>query len=104
MIRDSAGTELAAPLLHLAEPGASGKVSLGTAEIVATAPGLFAANSNGQGVAAAVALRVKANGAKSYDPVARYDETQKAFVCTPIDLGAESDQVFLILCNERRKV
>jgi uncharacterized protein (TIGR03437 family) len=58
---------------------------------------LFAANANGQGVAAAVALRVRANGAQTYEPVARFDAAQNRFVPTPIELGPETDQVFLVL-------
>jgi len=36
-------------------------------------PGLFTANVSGQGVAAAVALRVKAGGSQVFEPVARFD-------------------------------
>jgi uncharacterized protein (TIGR03437 family) len=116
-IRDSQGQERAAPLFFVSPnqinyqlpPGAAtgpatvivtsanGKVSLGTARIVTTAPGLFAANGKGQGVAAAIVLRVKAGGAQSYEPVARFDAAQNAFVCAPIELGPASDQLFLIL-------
>jgi uncharacterized protein (TIGR03437 family) len=72
-------------------------VSSSPVQIAAVAPGLFAANANGQGVAAAVALRLKADGTQSYEPVAQFDQTQNRFVPVPIDLGAETDQVFLIL-------
>ncbi len=65
--------------------------------IAATEPGLFSANASGQGVAAAVLLRVKANGAQSYEPVARFDPAQNKFVALPIDLGPSTDQVFLLL-------
>jgi len=79
----------------------AGKVSLGTALISTVAPGLFAANGNGQGVAAAVALRIKANGSQSFEPIAQLDPGQNRFVAAPIDLGPDlgpaSDQVFLIL-------
>ena len=61
------------------------------------APGLFAANANGQGVAAAVVFRIKANGAQSYETVAQFDAGRNQFVATPIDLGPSSDQVFLLL-------
>ena len=78
-----------------------GAVSSGTVQIAPVAPGMFAANANGQGVAAAVALRVKADGARSFEPVARFDASQNRFVNIPIDLGPDmgtaSDQVFLIL-------
>jgi uncharacterized protein (TIGR03437 family) len=74
-----------------------GEVSAGTVLIATVAPGLFAANANGQGVAAAVALRIKADGTQSFEPVARFDVATNRFVSTPIDLGPASDQVFLIL-------
>ncbi len=73
------------------------RMAAGGVSIAPVAPGLFAANSNGRGVAAAVALRVKANGSLSYEPVARFDAARNEFVAAPIDLGSESDRVFLIL-------
>jgi uncharacterized protein (TIGR03437 family) len=72
-------------------------IGAGIAQIVNVSPGLFAANANGQGVALAVALRVRANGSLVYEPVARFDAAQNRFVPTPIDLGPETDQVFLVL-------
>ena len=64
--------------------------------IVGAAPGLFAASSNGQGVAAAVALRLRADGSQSYEPVVQFNATTNRFEAVPIDLGPESDQVFLV--------
>jgi uncharacterized protein (TIGR03437 family) len=61
------------------------------------APALFTANASGQGVPAAVALRVRANGSQSLEPVAQFDAAQQRFVPVPIDLGPEGEQVFLIL-------
>lgn len=65
-----------------------------------TAPGVFSANSNGQGVPAAVLLRVKANGSQIFEPVAQLDEFN-SFFPLPIDFGPDlgnaSDQLFLIL-------
>ncbi len=77
--------------------GGNGNISTGTAVVVATAPGLFAANSDGQGIAAAVALRVRADGTQIYEPVTRFDSAQNKFVAIPIDLSNQSDQVFLLL-------
>jgi len=74
-----------------------GKTAAGTIQVVNVAPGLFTANANGQGVAAGWALRVKANGTQSFEPIARYDQAQNRYVTAPIDLGPESDQVFLVL-------
>src|SRR5262249_692088 len=66
------------------------------AQITPLAPGLFSANADGQGVAAAVALRVKADGAQSYEPVAVLDQALKKFVARPLDLGSENEQLFLL--------
>jgi uncharacterized protein (TIGR03437 family) len=116
-VRDSLGTERLAQLFFVSAnqvnylmpagtaPGAAmvtitnsnGKASVGTTQIAMIAPSLFTANANGQGVAAAVALRVKANGTQSFESVARFDTTVGRFVATPIDLGPEGEQVFLIL-------
>lgn len=61
------------------------------------APGLFAANANGQGVGAMVALRIGADGSQTYLPVARYDSAQQRSVAVPVSLGAETDKLYLIL-------
>jgi uncharacterized protein (TIGR03437 family) len=74
----------------------NGAVATGTANIANVAPGLFSANANGQGVAAAFALRVKADGSQTYEPIARFDATANRFVPLPIDLGPASEQVYLV--------
>lgn len=77
--------------------GGDGSISGGSVNLSLPSPGLFSANADGQGVAAAIALRVKPGNVQSYEPVARYDDALKRFVPIPIDLGPESEQVFLIL-------
>lgn len=74
-----------------------GSKSGGTVNLGLPAPGLFSANANGQGVAAAVALRVRPGNVQSFEPVGRYDAGLKQFVPLPIDLGSEDEQVYLIL-------
>ncbi len=65
------------------------------------APALFTADASGKGPPAAIALRVRADGSQSVEPLARYDAALQRFVPVPIDLGPDlgnaSDQVFLIL-------
>ncbi len=116
-VRDSAGAERPAPLFFVA-PGqinyqmplgtaigqatitvtsGSGQVSRGPAQIALTAAGLFSADASGQGLAAAVILRVRATGEQVFEPIARFDQGLNRFVAVPIDLGPASDQVFLIL-------
>lgn len=116
-IRDSANTERPAPLFFVAPTqinlqvpagtisgpatilvtSGDGSLSTGIVNIATVSPGLFAANASGQGVPAAVVLRVRENGAQSYEPLAQFDVSQSRFVPIPIDLGPAGDQVFLIL-------
>jgi len=116
-IRDSSGIERLASLFFVSPgqinylipagiaPGlatvtitsGNGTISFGGALIAPVAPGLFTANSSGQGIAAAVVFRRKADGSESYEPVASFDSDQNSFVAAPIDLGPETDQVFLLL-------
>jgi uncharacterized protein (TIGR03437 family) len=116
-VHDSLGAERLAPLFfvsplqinYLIPPGTAtgeaiitvtsgdGALSIGNVTIAAIAPGLFTANANGQGVPAAVALRIKADGTQSYESIARFDQAQDRFVAAPLDLGPEGDQLFLLL-------
>lgn len=115
-VRDSSGIERLAPLFFVAPTqvnfqippgtangaatvtitGGDGSVSTGVVQVATVAPGLFSANSDGQGVAAAVVFRVRGNGEQVYEPVSRFDSVSGRSVAVPIDLGPESDQVFLI--------
>ncbi|MGH9802412.1 MAG: hypothetical protein ACRD82_18765, partial [Blastocatellia bacterium] len=74
-----------------------GSISVATINIVPVAPGLFTANSNGTGIAAATVLRIRADGSTSFEPVVRFDAALGRLVAVPIDLGPESDQVFGLL-------
>lgn len=114
-VRDSQGVERLAPLFFVSpgqinlqlSPGTGagaatitttsgdGQISLGTINVANVAPGLFSANANGQGVAAATVLRVKADGSQTFEPVATLN-AQNVFVTRPIDLGPASDLLFLI--------
>jgi uncharacterized protein (TIGR03437 family) len=116
-VRDSVGAERLAPIFFVSPgqinfqipPGtATGAASttvnkeqgfpaVSSALIESVAPAFFSANASGQGVAAAVALRVRADGTQSYEPVAQFDATRQQFVPAPLDLGPPTDQVFLIL-------
>jgi uncharacterized protein (TIGR03437 family) len=74
-----------------------GRANIGTALIHTVAPGLFSANADARGVAAAVAIRVKADGSQSSELVFDYDAAQARRVAKPVDLGAPADQVILTL-------
>jgi uncharacterized protein (TIGR03437 family) len=115
-VRDSVGAERLAPLFFVS-PGqinfllpagtalgpasittsGNGATASGATNIGAVAPGLFSANADGRGVAAAVVLRVRAGGGQSFEPATRFDSATNRVVAVPIDLGAAGDQVFLLL-------
>jgi uncharacterized protein (TIGR03437 family) len=115
-VTDKAGSERMAPLFFVS-PGqvnfliprdtVAGKATItianaqtgslsSTVLIESIVPGLFSAAATGQGLAAAVALRVKPDGAQSFEPVVQLDGLGR-LVATPIDLGPDGDQVFLLL-------
>jgi uncharacterized protein (TIGR03437 family) len=48
-------------------------------------------------VAAALTLRVRPDGSQIYGPIAQFDAAQNKFVSVPIDLGPDTDTVFLVL-------
>lgn len=74
----------------------SGAIASGTINVAAVAPGLFTANANGQGVPAAVALRLR-NGTQSFETISQFNAATNTYVPTPIDLGPTTDQVVLLL-------
>ena len=117
-VMDSAGAERNAPLFFVSPTqinylipngtalgAAAVKVTIGatttaqwTMQIAAVAPGVFAINASGSGLVAGVVLRVTAgSGVPSYEPLARWDATQNRYVAVPIDLGAATDQVYLVM-------
>lgn len=115
-VRDATGTTRNAPLFFVSSgqvnfivpagtatgsatitvTSGNGSQAVGTVQIERVAPGLFTANSNGQGVPAALALRIR-NGAQTYEQLARLDTSTNRFVTSPIDLGLTTDQVYLVL-------
>jgi uncharacterized protein (TIGR03437 family) len=117
-VRDSTGTARQAPLLSVSpgqvnfeipvgtvpgiaritigSSGASANFS-GNALVTRVAPGVFSANGSGQGLAAALIQRMKADGTQSYEPVARFDAAQNQFVPVPVDLGSDDDAAVLLL-------
>lgn len=116
-VRDSLGAERLAPLFFVSPTQVNYQVPAGTAngiasivitssngqssqtavQIASVAPGLFTADSSGQGLAAAYVLRIKANGSQQSEPIAQFDPAQSRFVPRPIDLGLATDLVFLIV-------
>jgi uncharacterized protein (TIGR03437 family) len=116
-VKDSKGVERAAPLFfvsntqvnyqvpegtatgwaYITTKSGTGTLSYATANIVSTAFSLFTADATGTGVPAAYIQRVRANGSQSIEPVAQFDAATGKWNPLPIDLGPESDAVYLVL-------
>ena len=114
-ITDSLGTDHLAGLIHLQPDAASvivpEEVSLGVAhltlwrrtdpsapfsiEVAQVAPGLFSANLSGTGPAWGEVIRVDARGEESSEPLSNYEAPLGSRPAIPINLGAESDRVYL---------
>lgn len=109
-VKDSAGVERTTQALFssptqvnfVMPPGtATGRatvtigVAVGDELVEAVAPGVFSANANGKGVAAASAVRVKADGSQAAVPV--FQCVSGSCATTPIDLVPDSDQVYVSL-------
>lgn len=90
-----AGTSTGSVTVTVERAGIS--IATQTLPVTVIAPGLFAANADGRGEAAAVALRLDAFGRLTFEPVARFDPATGRMVALPLDLGQEGDQLFLIL-------
>ena len=116
-VKDSAGTERLSPLwfvspgqlnFYISAGTATGAatvtvsnqtqvVAAGTLQIEAIAPGLFAMNANGQGVAAAVAVWARPDDSQTWQYVFAPPCIPGNCVPTPLDLGPETDRMYLQL-------
>jgi uncharacterized protein (TIGR03437 family) len=115
-VKDSMGAERLAPLFFVASgqinylipqltangsaivsvTNSSGNRSVGAIQVATIAPALFTANANGQGAPAAVVLRARGT-TQTFEPIARLDTATNRFIPALIDLGAESEQIVLLL-------
>lgn len=115
VVKDFAGIERPAPLFYagpnqvnflipddtvagratISVTAGDGTVSTGTIPISVVSPALFSADSTGGGFAAGDAYHYRNGEFISQEPLATWDGTK--FVARPIDLGPETDQVFLVL-------
>jgi len=116
-VRDSEGTERAAPLFFVSPNQINYEMPVGTAigpavatifngneklfncplQIAGVAPGLFTANATGSGIVIGQALRYRGNSPFPAEALAEWDTSRNHFVARPIDLGPDGDQVFLVL-------
>jgi uncharacterized protein (TIGR03437 family) len=67
--------------------------------ITPTAAGLFTANASGKDAGYITAIRADAQGNQTTPEAFHYDAAQQKFVPTPIDLGAATDAVYLVLAG-----
>ena len=116
-VRDSAGMDRLAPLFYVGPQqinyliplgtasgpatititSSDGTSSTGTAEIVKVVPGFFTASQDGTGAPAGFAIRVKANGEQSREPLSRLDVASGKQVPAPIDLDPAGELIILEL-------
>jgi len=75
----------------------NGSVAVGSVWIASVVPSLFAANSDGAGIAAAIALRLGNDSTMEYEPVFGWSHADHRFMPVPLDLGVDegSDKVYL---------
>lgn len=112
LVQDSGGTQRRAEVVGAAPtqvnflippdtapgPASVAIASLAGATLVTgVAPGLFAINANGFGPAAATALRLRADGSQTSEPVFRCGSAPGSCTTVPLDLGPASDQLYLSL-------
>jgi len=115
-VTDAAGVERVAPLIFVSPGQVNFLLPAGTGAGIATitvrsgdgtqttsrvriepvAPGLFSANADGKGVAAALSLRVRGDGTQVAEPIFRFDAAQSKRVAVPIDLRPQ-EEVYLLL-------
>ncbi len=116
VIKDSAGVEFQAQLFYVSPfqinyhvPAAAalgpatvqvinenGDVFTENTRIESTMPGLFTADASGKGLAAAYLTRVKAGKIVGDEPITRLN-AQGQVEAIPIDLGAEDEELFLVV-------
>lgn len=117
LVRDNSGAEREARLLYssptqvnflMPSEVANGQATFSirsganpvqTAEttIHRVAPALFTANASGLGVPAAMAIRVRADGSQSVEPVFNCGSSAGSCAPVPLDLGSDTDQLYLVL-------
>ena len=116
MVADSAGTTRTAPLFYVSPTQISfqnpadttngsatvtvqlngATVATGSMTVASVSPALFSANASGQGVAAAFALRVKADGTQTAETLIQLNSSTGLYEGVPLDMSDSTDQVYLV--------
>ncbi|MEP7271934.1 MAG: hypothetical protein ABI882_10560 [Acidobacteriota bacterium] len=71
-------------------------ISIGQVQVVAVAPGIFAANADGQGPAAAQTVRSQPGAGQITASTVRFDALSGQFVAVPIVFGPQAETMFLV--------
>lgn len=71
-------------------------VAAGMLQVALVAPGIFTADSSSRGAPVGIVLRVKADGSQSAELISQFNVTTNRYDLLPIDLGPETDQLFLV--------
>lgn len=116
-VKDSAGVSRQAPLFFVSPrqinyliprgtasgeavvsiTSGDGRLSLGTIQITPVSLGLFTANSNGSGVAAANILRVSSSGAQVFEQAAQFSASTNRYVARCFSPGPSGETAFVVL-------
>jgi uncharacterized protein (TIGR03437 family) len=67
------------------------------AQIARVAPALFSLNASGEGVAAGSVMRLRADGSRSSEDIARLDDSNRTWVVRRVAFGPENEQLILTL-------
>ncbi len=92
--QNPAGTSTGAATITVLLNGTT--VGQGTTVVNQVSPGLFSANASGQGVASAIALRVKSDGTQTAENLIQYNSTTGQYEAVPLSMADATDQVYLI--------
>jgi len=93
--QNPSGTSTGAAPVTVLSNGAS--VGQGTTVVEQVTPALFAANANGQGLASAIAVRVKSDGTQVAEPLIQLNSTTNKYEAVPLTIGDSTEQLFLLL-------
>lgn len=115
-VKDSAGTSRNASLFYVSPTQISYQIPSGTATGAATinvllnganvgqsatlveqvTPGLFSANADGKGIAAAIAVKVNADGSQVAQPLLQLNQTTNKYEAVPLTVSDTSSSLVLL--------
>ena len=82
---------------HFTISSGDGKTSAGTIQVAPVSLGIFSANADGKGVAAANILRVTASNVQTFEDAATFDPVTNKWVPKCFSLGPIGDNAYLVI-------